>query len=267
MEIYIEFAIIDNLVIDYVLLYLTCISARIRARRISLFLGSMIGTILAIILPIFDLHKIISFALKLLIPVVMIFVTFKVKNARKFFVLYGLLLTYTFVMGGTAIGIILLLSGRMIDSINLSYDSILPVGIVILTIIVYSRAVVWLVNYITKRKTIQNFLYDIEFVHDGKPYKVTAYLDSGNLLTDTKTKLPIIIISKNSLNLVLKNARKIEYSTISCEKKQMEIFSPEGIRVFCHGDKREIDVTGAMIGLTNKSFKDYDALVPATIFL
>lgn len=267
MEVYIEFAIIDNLVIDYVLLYITCISARIKSSRGLIFLGSMIGTVLAVLLPILKIPKIVKFFLKLLIPAIMILTSFKLKGFKKFLVLYALLLAYTFVMGGTALGIILLLSGKIVDSLHLTYESILPVGIVIAVVIIYARAVIWLVNYILKRRTIQNFLYDVEFEHNEKTYRVTAFLDSGNLLVDTKTKLPVIIISKNSINIESNNIRKIEYSTLSCERKQMDIICPKHMKIFCHGEKKELDVGGAMIGLTSKVFKDYDALVPATIFL
>lgn len=270
MEVYIEFAIVDNLVIDYLLLYISCYTSKVRSNRLRLFIGSAVGTIFAICLTILDLSFISNLVLKFIIPFPMIICVFGIKelfgkninNLRKILLFYFIFLAYTFLMGGLILAVFYILSIRLNSFIYLSYTSLVPVGVIVAVIAIYIKSVILITRKLDKSRTVKNFLYDISFNYAGTMYNLTVFLDSGNFLKDTKTNLPVVIVSRDKLKIDLNKLNSIEFSTASNTSGNMKILYPSDVRIFYHKDKEQIKSQNIAIGVLNKNFCGYDGLLP-----
>lgn len=272
MEIYIEFAIIDNLVMNYILLFLTAKTVKLDTSRIKILLGALMGCVFAILLPLISLPTWLSFTAKIIMPVIMLFLITNFKNYKKFFASYLFLLAYTFIAGGACLALLFMINAKIFDIILLEYEYIFPVGLIVFTIAVYTKLCCVGIRYFYRKKVVSNYLYDVKLLVKDKLYCFVAFLDSGNLLSDNKSNLPVLIVSKNSLegfddNEKLKDKHYLKYSTLNGLNNEMLVFRPDRIEIFVHGEKQKLAIGDIMIGVVNKKFKDYSGLLPSTLFV
>lgn len=190
MEVYIEYVILDNFVIDYIILYLTLFSIRQKICYLKVILSSMIGTTFAVFLPFITLSNIYLFLLKMAIGLLMIVVVSK-NGFKKFIISYFLFITYTFLLGGLCFGILYFLFGNVSLNGILLYQFEIPISILLLLIFLYFLFIKKLVS--NKRK-FGSFTYPVEIFKEDKSLILVGFLDTGNQVYDKKGN-PIIIIS------------------------------------------------------------------------
>ena len=81
--------------------------------------------------------------------------------------------------------------------------------IIIFANICYIFAIFSIIKNLTKRKIINNFLKKVSFNAFGKHINLTGLIDTGNVLYDSKSKLPVVLVSTYSLEKYLpKNTYK-----------------------------------------------------------
>ena len=82
MQVYLEYAVADNLVIDYFLLLSSLYLTGNKLNKFRIFLSALLGTLVAIILPLFTVNAVVSFFVKILLALVMIFTAGEYKNLK-----------------------------------------------------------------------------------------------------------------------------------------------------------------------------------------
>lgn len=85
MEVYIEYVITDNFIIDYFLLSLALKYSKAHVNKKRIALSAVIGTIAAVLMPIFNASAAIKFFIKIALAFVMIIVAAKPKSGRGYF--------------------------------------------------------------------------------------------------------------------------------------------------------------------------------------
>ena len=83
MEVYVEYVIIDNLIIDFLLLKLSTKTAQVRSSLTRLILSSVIGTAVAVIMPLFSINSVLQVIIKLLLSITMCLISAKTDNLKK----------------------------------------------------------------------------------------------------------------------------------------------------------------------------------------
>lgn len=100
---------------------------------------------------------------------------------------------------------------------------------------------------------------------------LTALVDTGNLLMDAVTGLPVTVISRRAAarliglpapGTILPGMRLMTVRTIS-GTALMTIFRPESFRILRHG---RWESAGTVIGLAPDGYEGFQALVPAGLF-
>ena len=192
MEVYIEYVLIDNLVINSIILLLSLKMLKLSVINWRVVLGASVGTIVAILLPLISLQGVGLIAFKLALGMLICVCAldkFDIKHLMRFYICF---LMFTFVMGGVCYGIIYSLTG----SASLTdYALDIPVGVILIVVVVWARYLQKLINLIHKRNKLTLYLYELDLVLRKKKYKINAYFDTGNLMVDRDTKKPIVIIS------------------------------------------------------------------------
>ena len=287
MEIYIEYVIIDNLVINTLILLCTKATMKLKTKFSQIFLSAVIGTIFACVYPLLGLSNFALFPMKIALGIIMVLVLAPFMNFKEFALSFLFFILYTAVLGGACV-MTLLMFGTSLESLSAGgYDIAVPVGVILLIVSLYVCIIISLAKYFTQRKNVAPFIREAKLEIAGKELVFNAFIDSGNKLVDKKTGLPIIILSVSLLekyfckeeieNLLLnfssnknspfKNVHSVDYNTISGEQKKMVVFEADWLCI--KNQTGEYKTNKFMVGLTYKKFNDaikYDMLLnPAVL--
>lgn len=217
MTIYIEYAIADNLIMDYLLLKGSAQLLKLRTNKFFIFLSALIGTAFAVVFPLLNIAEIYAFLLKIACAALMCLTAARHRSVKDYFFHFNVFLLITFVAGGAVYGILFL------TGINYSIDTYyqakaLPVGITILLAYLFVVFIKSITKKIVDGAITVCGLIDCDIVIKGIAFKVKAFYDSGNFLEDKKTGLPVVIADK-------KTFKKISEKTIMVKRGDLPIVS------------------------------------------
>ena len=279
METYIEYVIIDNLIINYLLLFCSIRTLGLKANKFLLAISSIFGTIFVCVFPLVKIPSAMLVISKIAVGVLMVLISFKFDRLKQFLYCFILFVFYTFLMGGACFAVITLLGGNATNIGMGSYDTLLPVSLVILSCFIYAFIIIRLAKYIYRRKDMMPFMQTAVLTVAGKEIMFKAYLDSGNRLYDKKTNAPVIILSAYSLekffsqdemaslvfgetSSVFKNIHYLSYSTVEGISKKMVVFVADKLSISGLGVNKCFE--NVCVGVTFKKFNDaitYDMLL------
>lgn len=166
-------------------------------------------------------------------------------------------------LGMTSVALSLLCAGwaRFLSSLGLS-GTLLPL-IAFLTLPLFARL-------LTAPEHTR--LVTVDILCGSHHLCLTALVDSGNLLRDPLTGLPVVVISRQAAarliplpapGEILPGMRLISVRTVA-GASLMAIFRPSRVRLLLAGSWRCVD---AMIGLSPSGYDGFQALVPAALTL
>ena len=270
MNVYIEDAIFDNVLINFTILSLTVFSLRQKLIFWKVLVSSMFGCFIAVFLTFFNLSFTIQIIIKVitgLIMCLMIVKRFDFANISLFFVVF---LSFTFLMGGFCFFIIYLFNGEMTNLETLNYNLPINLKIIFGLLGLYVFFLIKAIQVFYKKQKIESFYYNLEIFCNNKKIKLKAYLDSGNLLQDSESGLPIIIVNFKTFNKIFNNqisvldfltnklnhkikGKYIKVNSVTTNSK-MFIFEPKCVTLKeKNGQVKKINV---LIGVANANFNN-----------
>ena len=197
--VYADIVFIENLIINYVILYVTTLLKKIKVSYFRILLSAICGSVYAIVSIIVS-DNIIS---KIILSIVMILIIYPTKDIRKFLETLAIFYLVSITTGGASIAISYLVNGYKINTVNgativdfpILFSSIgLILGIILIKITI---------NNVKSKITQKNIFYDIEVFIGNKRKKIKALLDTGNMLKDPISQKPVIVATKRSLQNVI----------------------------------------------------------------
>jgi len=277
MTIWIEYAIVDNLVINSLLLLFVFRTIKQAPSKLKIFASASFGTVAALVMPLLVYTGVIAILIKLFIGAVMVFIV-QNKNLIRFALLYLLFFAYTFAFGGAIYGIMF-----MFDSTAGSFNANISVGGLLVIGLVTWKLLSLCVTFLNLRQSVNNYLRDIVIYYKDEKFSVTSYLDTGNRLVDPVSQAPVVIIS---LSLFLKmfpevsvdriflhklasvginDGRYISFSTVESKDSKMFTFTPQRFEIA--EDKHKFkSCDNVRLGVSMRGFNGavkYDALLNA----
>lgn len=205
MTIYLDLVFLINLIMDFYILSGVKFLLRLQTKLYRIILGSLTGS-LSIILLFFKLSTIEINIYKILISILMIYITF---GRNKFFNKLFYMYIISIVLGGSMY--------LINDSLGYSVDSFIfinngySINIIILLIISPFIIYLYIKEFMKFKKRI-NTIYNVIIKFKSKSINIEGFLDTGNKLIDPYFHRPIILVNKKYINL--KN-RKIIYVPFS----------------------------------------------------
>lgn len=226
MTVYIEYVLIDNFVIDYLLLKATFVIMGISISQWRLFLCAFLGAIFALALPLLNFNAVLVGAIKVLFGLLLVTLSARFRNKREFYLSLITFFCLTFLSGGIIIGVFTIF--------GLDYSAEISVALMFIPVYFVIRFVVAVVKFIYRRKSVMANLYDVEILVDGKSKMGKGFLDTGNALFDGDS--PIIVCNfKFAMGLIdnalLKPVKKISVKTATGEKNLTAI-KTQAVKIF-----------------------------------
>ncbi len=278
MQVYIEYVITDNLIINCLIIYLVSLLLRIKFRKLNILLAAMIGTLFAVAMPFISLNTYILFPIKLIVGVVMITVLKKF-SLRQFFLTYICFVLLTFMLGGLCFGLMYLLKGTLSINGLIIYGFDVPMSVFILLIAAHVYLAVKLISVLKVERTKGKSLYKVLLTINGKTCSLYGFLDTGNMVYDSDN--PVIILSYKSFSKICKEVtldklitkkvsgddlRDAHYIPLSSatDTQDMLIFKINKMEIF-NEDKRVV-YNNVYTGLSYKNFDNFDCILHPDFF-
>ncbi len=280
MEIYIEYVILDNLIINSIILVLTLKTLKHKLNKLNIFFSSSLGTVFAIFMPFITLDNIYLFLIKILVGLIMVLIIKKHTYFKKFIVTFFLFLTYTFSLGGLCFGLMYMFNfNTSVNGIIINNFEI-PVSLFMLLISVYLYILFKSIKIIQKDRLKQSYIFSVVITQSNKSYNLEGFLDSGNQLYYHGQ--PIIILSNKIFTRIfkdipydkvllnrltpedLKGANYITVKSVNNSKKIL-VFEIDELKIFSNNKLKKFSNT--MVGLSLTNFNnEYDCLLHPDYF-
>ncbi len=204
MSIYLDIIFLENILMNYIILFATLVIVKSKAKHLQLrlIISSVIGSIYAIIvyLNIFKIYS--NIIAKIILSIVMVYVAFGATNIKK--LLKDLLVFYlvSFIFGGCTISLIYFLKPENVKMKNGVFVGTYPIKVALIAGVI-AFVITQVAFKINKNKLGDVTLLNVELFLGEKSIMVKAFLDSGNLLKDPISNYPVIVVEQKELEKLI----------------------------------------------------------------
>ena len=199
MTIYMDVVLIENLVMNYIILFATAVVLKLKIKQIRLISASLVGAIYTVISYISGLRIYANFFLKLMLSVIIIYIAFNPKSLKKLLKFTLIFYLTSFVFGGAAFALIYVVKPQ-----DLLKNNGLILSLNSLKIIAISATIAFIIIIIgfkvVKNKISAKDMYcDVEIKINNTKIETKAMIDTGNFLKEPITNTPVIVVEHTLL--------------------------------------------------------------------
>lgn len=190
---------------NYIILFATLVIVKNKCKhqQIRLLLSSIIGSIYAVIVYLNILSIYSNIFAKVVLSVVMVYIAFGAKTIKQLFKQLLIFYLVSFIFGGCTFALIYFIKPENVQIKNGVFVGTYPIKVALIAGVV-AFIVTQIAFKINKSKlNSKNTFFSIEILFEDKTLKVNALLDSGNMLKDPISKLPVIIVEKEELKKII----------------------------------------------------------------
>lgn len=279
MTIYLDIVFLENILMNYIILYATGFIQKKEMKSMRLIMSSTLGAAYAIITYLNLIPIYTSLFMKVLLSIIMCYIAFQNQTAKS--LVKNLLLFYlsSFVIGGCSLAMLYMISPQNIIIKDGVFVGTYPMKITLIAGII-GFTIIQISFSINKRQIKQkDLICDLEIGINKKSVTVKAYMDSGNVLKDPLTRAPVVIVEKNKIGKIVdldklniyedKNQyeggdelkiRLIPFKSIGSQNGMLIGLKPEYIKI--NYNENIIEKSNVIIALYEKKIsKDYQALI------
>jgi len=285
--------LLENLVINYLILYVTAKFSRLKVSTLRLFLGAIVGALYVVVIILQPGIKVYyTTVAKILLSIFIVAITFSPTKVLPFIKTLVNFYISTFIFAGAALAFLFFnqQGGFVRNGIvyvfgqskwSLMLFSIVTVGLIIKIFI----------EVIQSRISRERLIIPVKISFDNRMIYLSALIDTGNSLKDPLTNTPVMIVEFKALQELLpveikrifensqeddlncvsatistskwfSRFRLIPFSSLGKENGMLIGFKPDFIEIGEEGEKR--DVKNVIVGIYNRSLsrnEKYKALL------
>ncbi|MDO4504437.1 MAG: sigma-E processing peptidase SpoIIGA [Clostridia bacterium] len=220
--IYIDVLIIVNLFVNYFILLTTSKFLNLKLKLSRLILGEILGAIYSLYIFIPEPNLFISILIKLFMSVIMVAVSFEFRKIKQFLKIIVCFYAVNFAFSGTMFTLWCFLKPNgMIINNDIVYFNISPLTLIISTVISYT--IIEIINRVIEKKQLKSSKYEIGIKFKDKYIVLNAKIDTGNLLKEPFSNLPVIVVKKSEINLLIPEFNIFESIENQNEIKKLKI--------------------------------------------
>ena len=196
MTIYIDIVLIENLIMNYIILLATGIIAKEKIKHIKLILASLLGAIYTLIAYVNILEIYTNFALKILLSILIVYIAYNPQNVNKMWKMLLLFYLTSFAFGGAAFALIYIVKPKDILMKNGLFLGTYPLKTIILGTAIAFGIIITAFSMVKSKITKKDIIYDIEIKMNNKLIKTKALVDTGNMLKEPISNMPVVVIER-----------------------------------------------------------------------
>jgi len=289
MTIYIDIVLVENIIMNFIILFATAIILKIKIKYIRIFVASLLGAVYSVIAYMGILKLYSNIIMKILLSILIVYIAFNPQSIKKMWKKLVIFYLTSFVFGGVAFALIYILKPQDILMKNGLFLGTYPLKTVLLGAII-SLLVILVGFKIVKGKFSKKDMFcDLEIKINNKIVKTTAMVDTGNCLKEPITNIPVIVLEHTLLyecipkqilnnldNIIgggfeeipqeikekyISKLKLIPYSSLGKQNGMLLGIKPEYVKISAEEKEKKINV---IIGMYNKSLTkrgEYRALI------
>ena len=290
MTIYIDVLFLENFILNFIILYAAGLISKTKIKFWKLLIGSLIGTIYVIIY-YYMRNKIYSnLIIKIILSLVMLYVSFTPKGFKEMIKIIVFFYLTSFAFGGAALGAIYVMDSQKITIQNGVIIGNYTLKTIFLGVAIAFAIVICAFKLVKAKFTKKDLLCNIVIKINQKEIKIRALLDTGNLLKEPITNIPVVVvehtllegaipkeildnienilggdlekISENTKNEYMSRLKVIPFTSLGKQNGMLLGLKADGLTVEEEENTKNVDKV--IIGIYNKKLSkkdEYKALV------
>lgn len=199
MTIYIDIILMENLIMNFIILYATGLVLKRKIKNIRLILASLLGAVYSLLAYISTFEIYTNMILKIILSILIVYIAFNAQNVKQ--IGKDLLLFYliSFVFGGAAFALIYIIKPQDILMKNGLFLGTYPLKTVILGAIIAFVIVITAFKIVKSKFSAKDMYCKIKIKLNEKQIQTNAMIDTGNLLKEPITNTPVIVVEHTLL--------------------------------------------------------------------
>ena len=203
MTIYIDVVILENLIMNSIILYVTAIIMKLKIKHIKIIISSLIGAIYSIASYITNVPIYSNFFLKIILSIVMIYIAFFPNNIKTLIKQMTIFYLTSFLFGGVAFALIYIIKPQNILMKNGLFLGTYPLKTVFIGAIIASIIIIVGFKIVKTKINKKDCLKNVKLKILSKETDIKVMLDTGNLLKEPITGAPVIIVENTALQNII----------------------------------------------------------------
>ena len=203
MTIYVDVVLLENLCMNYIILFGTGYIIRLKIKHLRILLSSLIGAIYAILAyaGIFPMYA--NIFVKIVLSICMVYIAFYPKNIKGMVKELIVFYLVSFALGGCAFALLYIVRPQDIFMKDGVYIGTYPIKIALLGGIVGFVVTYIAFKVVKTRMTKNELIYDMVIKIKDKELTTKVMLDTGNMLKDPISNMPVVLVEKSILYPIL----------------------------------------------------------------
>lgn len=199
MTIYVDIVLLENLCMNYIILFSTAYILKLKIKHLRIFLSSLLGAVYAILAYANIIPMYTSVITKIILSICMIYIAYYPKHIKG--LLKGLIVFYlvSFALGGCAFALLYIVRPQDIFMVDGVYIGTYPLKIALLGGITGFIITYVAFKVVKSRVTKNEIIYKVIVKFDEKELETNVMLDTGNMLKDPISGEAVVLIEKQKL--------------------------------------------------------------------
>ena len=205
MTIYLDVIFLENLILNFIILLAVGIETKTKIKFIKITLSSIVGSTYAVIAYMLNNSFFNGIFMKILLSVVMIYIAYETNNVKKLLkmILYFYLTSFAF--GGGALALIYIVNTGKISIQNGIIQGNYTILTIMMGVIIAFILLIMAFRLIKGKISKKDFICNIEIKIEEKNISTKAMIDTGNLLKEPITNIPVVVVESNLLKNIIPN--------------------------------------------------------------
>ena len=199
MTIYIDVVLLENLIMNYIILFTTGLVIKIKTKHIRLILASLLGAIYSVVAYAGILKAYSSMILKIILSIIIVFIAYNPQSVKQLCKTLLLFYLTSFVFGGAAFALIYIIKPQDIIMKNGLFLGTYPLKTVMLGAIIAFCVIVTAFSIVKSKISKKTLFCEIEIKINEKIVKTKAMIDTGNMLKEPITNTPVVVVESTLL--------------------------------------------------------------------
>lgn len=293
MTIYIDIVLIENLIMNYIIIFATSIILKLKVKHIRIIIASLLGAIYSIVAYIGFLKIYSNIILKIILSVLIIYVAFNPQNIKNMWKDLVIFYLTSFVFGGVAFSLIYIVKPQDILMKNGLFLGTYPFKTIMLGSIVAFFIIIIAFKIVKNRISKKDMFCNIEIKINNQLIETNAMIDTGNFLREPITNMPVVVVEHTLLyecipkeilnnleNIIggdfkgvpqklkeeyIYKLKLIPYSSLGKQNGMLLGIKPEYLKIITEEEEKIVNV---LVGIYSKSLTkrgEYRALIGVEI--
>lgn len=203
MTIYIDVVFLENVIMNYIIIFSTGIVIKTKLVHGRFILGSIIGAIYTVIAYMSGLQIYSNIILKFILSIIIVYVSYNPQTVKKMWKYTLIFYLTSFVFGGVAFSLIYILKPQEILMKNGLFLGTYPLKTVFISAILGFILLITAFKIIRNKITKKSIYVPVKMKIEEETIETTAIVDTGNFLKEPITNTPVMVVEHTLLYNVI----------------------------------------------------------------